>query len=722
MCLHGMADSLYTRLRAAWDAHTATSLAALAARAAPDAPAFLPQFDALWTDTASASRTLRQVFAPLDAATAAAAAGAPRAGSGAARRVALHDLGLALLASHLASHPALAERAVAGLLDAVATERAGGVTDRGLAASAARGLAALGLYATSFEPALLTAADAFYAAEGDRLIADLSPADYLAHAERRLADEASRCAALLDAGTRRPLVAVLEARLLAAHVPALLERGLGPLFDAARAADLARLHAACARVGALDALRAAFKGHVRDRGAALAEAACGPPAGDERGAVAAAAPASPTADASARDRAAKELVPALLALKAAADAVVDGAFSRGAPFAAAVKEAFEAVLNRHGARPAELLAKHVDAELRGGAPAAAAAAPGTSAPPTSARAAPDELDARLDAALALFRFVQGKDVFEAFYKRDLAKRLLLARTASVDAERGVLAKLKVECGPAFTQKLEGMFKDVDASRDVLAAFRGDAVAAASLAPGLDVAVSVLTAGYWPTYDAVPLRLPSPLAEAAVAFEAHYLARHGGRRLAWRHGLSTAILRARFDRGPKELAVSLSQAVVLLLFNERETATVADVAAASGLAPADARRALASLACGRAKVLTKDPAGRDVGDDDSFSVNAGFTAPLFRVRINALQLKETPADAARTTAAVTQDRAHAVDAAIVRIMKTRKSLAHRLLAAELVAQLRFPVRAPDLKKRIESLIDREYLARDPADPALYNYLA
>ena len=66
--------------------------------------------------------------------------------------------------------------------------------------------------------------------------------------------------------------------------------------------------------------------------------------------------------------------------------------------------------------------------------------------------------------------------------------------------------------------------------------------------------------------------------------------------------------------------------------------------------------------------------------------------------------------------------NAVDAAIVRIMKTRKSLAHRLLAAELVAQLRFPVRAPDLKKRIESLIDREYLARDPADPALYNYLA
>jgi hypothetical protein len=31
-------------------------------------------------------------------------------------------------------------------------------------------------------------------------------------------------------------------------------------------------------------------------------------------------------------------------------------------------------------------------------------------------------------------------------------------------------------------------------------------------------------------------------------------------------------------------------------------------------------------------------------------------------------------------------------------------------------------APDLKKRIESLIDRDYLERDDADPSVYNYLA
>ena len=66
---------------------------------------------------------------------------------------------------------------------------------------------------------------------------------------------------------------------------------------------------------------------------------------------------------------------------------------------------------------------------------------------------------------------QGKDVFEAFYKRDLAKRLLLGKSASADAEKTMIGKLKAECGAQFTNKLEGMFKDVDLSRDVLASFR-----------------------------------------------------------------------------------------------------------------------------------------------------------------------------------------------------------------------------------------------------------
>lgn len=37
--------------------------------------------------------------------------------------------------------------------------------------------------------------------------------------------------------------------------------------------------------------------------------------------------------------------------------------------------------------------------------------------------------------------IQGKDVFEAFYKKDLAKRLLLGKSASIDAEKSMISKV-----------------------------------------------------------------------------------------------------------------------------------------------------------------------------------------------------------------------------------------------------------------------------------------
>ena len=58
----------------------------------------------------------------------------------------------------------------------------------------------------------------------------------------------------------------------------------------------------------------------------------------------------------------------------------------------------------------------------------------------------------------------------------------------------------------------------------------------------------------------------------------------------------------------------------------------------------------------------------------------------------------------------------IEAAIVRIMKARKQLAHNTLIAECVEQLksRFPPNPTIIKRRIESLIERDYLARTPED--------
>eukprot|EP00611_Tribonema_gayanum_P003660 TRINITY_DN128_c5_g3_i3.p5 TRINITY_DN128_c5_g3~~TRINITY_DN128_c5_g3_i3.p5 ORF type:complete len:118 (-),score=68.99 TRINITY_DN128_c5_g3_i3:518-871(-) len=74
--------------------------------------------------------------------------------------------------------------------------------------------------------------------------------------------------------------------------------------------------------------------------------------------------------------------------------------------------------------------------------------------------------------------------------------------------------------------------------------------------------------------------------------------------------------------------------------------------------------------------------------------------------------------------VQRDRQNMVEAAIVRIMKARKALGHNALVAEVTKQLqnRFNPAPVFIKKRIEALIERDYLQRDEKDRRTYVYLA
>lgn len=290
---------------------------------------------------------------------------------------------------------------------------------------------------------------------------------------------------------------------------------------------------------------------------------------------------------------------------------------------------------------------------------------------------------------------QGKDVFEAFYKKDLAKRLLLNRSVSIDAEKACIARLKAECGAQFTTKLEGMFKDVELSQDVIAGFRESAEKRAAAAAGAavsEMSAHVLTLGFWPSYPAAECELPLALADAQQAFSDFYLRKHSGRRLAWYNSLGTCVLRVSFRAGPKELLLSLFQAVVMLQFEEGvEALSLRDLAAATRIEDVELRRTLQSLACGRERVLRKAPMSRDVGDDDVFFFNEGYTSKLFRVRVNTIQARESAEENTRTNNQVLQDRQYQIDAAIVRVMKTRKMLSHKLLVNQLMTQLKFPLK-------------------------------
>jgi len=110
------------------------------------------------------------------------------------------------------------------------------------------------------------------------------------------------------------------------------------------------------------------------------------------------------------------------------------------------------------------------------------------------------------------------------------------------------------------------------------------------------------------------------------------------------------------------------------------------------------------------------------DGDKLIFNSQFSHPLFQIKINQVQLKETNEENKATEERVFQDRQYQIDAAIVRIMKMRKTLSHNLLLTELYDHLKFPVKPQDLKKRIESLIDRDYMERECNNLQQYKYIA
>ncbi|KAJ3105779.1 Cullin-4 [Phlyctochytrium planicorne] len=202
----------------------------------------------------------------------------------------------------------------------------------------------------------------------------------------------------------------------------------------------------------------------------------------------------------------------------------------------------------------------------------------------------------------------------------------------------------------------------------------------------------------------------------------YSSKHSGRVISWQNKLGVCVLKASFRKGTKELSVSLFQAVILLLFNSNNRISYGDILAQTNIEESELQRTLQSLACGKVRVLTKVPKGKDVKVTDSFEYNASFDNPLYRIKINSIQMKETPEEQKETTEKVFADRQYQVDAAIVRIMKARRKLSHVMLITELFDQLKFPIKPQDLKKRIESLIDREYLERDPDDSTIYLYVA
>lgn len=76
---------------------------------------------------------------------------------------------------------------------------------------------------------------------------------------------------------------------------------------------------------------------------------------------------------------------------------------------------------------------------------------------------------------------------------------------NTDLEKIMISKLKAECGSGFTSKLEGMFTDINISKELMTEFKQYPELSDYK---IDMTVHVLTTGTWPNFTPIDINLPN----------------------------------------------------------------------------------------------------------------------------------------------------------------------------------------------------------------------
>jgi cullin-4 len=438
-----------------------------------------------------------------------------------------------------------------GVCAIVSQGRAGKHTDVELSSRAVQMIIELGLYTKSLEPLILAQSQEFADSWAALNSKQNRLPGYIQAVIRLFKSETERCDAMgLSSATKRDLISLLEEHAIKRQQCTLTEENqVAELLDDNKLPDLESLYSLLKRCALTDALIPPFEKWIRARGTAIVF-------DDEHEA---------------------DMVVLLLTLRKQADNIWRVAFHRNKAFSFGIRNAFvdfmnktkksAATYNTENSKQGEMIAKYVDFLLRGGTKTI----PSTLSKPASRKDEEDDNEVQdngaimkdqLDQVLDLFRFLEGKAVFEAFYKKDLARRLLMGRSASSDDERSMLARLKTECGANFTHNLETMFKDIELSKEEMRVHKEGL----AVDDKIDLDVSILCLAAWPTYPDVKVNLPAGVHETLDRFEQGYRERHRGRGLIWKHSLAHCQMRAVFPKGRKELIVSGFQAMVLMLFS------------------------------------------------------------------------------------------------------------------------------------------------------------
>jgi cullin 3 len=552
------------------------------------------------------------------------------------------------------------------------------------------------LYLTVFEIEFLKASTLFYQKECQSLLRESDASSWLRQTKKRLLEEEDRCQTTVSSLTTTKIAKVVEQEMISSHLTEFLAMegsGIKAMIENDRYEDLKLLYQLISRVDPTkEPLKNALQSRVVELGnevnrtilntdfstavVAVAEDGDAAEAGDKSKAPKLSAAARQTA-------AAIKWVDEVLQLKDKFDAMWKNCLDEDLILQTALTKSFSDFINGF-ARGSEFVSLFIDDNLKRGIKGKTEA----------------EIDVVLDKATTLIRYIQDKDMFERYYKKHLARRLLHGKSESADVEKQMITRMKQEIGNAFTTKLEGMFKDMALSEDLSTGYRTHIRSLGDMdRKNIELGINVLTTNHWPMESMGGANArdengrhacnwPSEITTLQESFKAYYLKERNGRMLTWLGFLGNADIRCVFPKIPgregalakdrrHEISVPTYGMIILMLFNdlpEDESLSFEEIQEQTNIPTTDLTRQLHSLAVHpKCRVLLKSPANKDIQPGDKFSYNARFTskavkikAPVISGSLNKVEGEEERKD---TEERNDEHRGNVIDTVIVRIMKS-----------------------------------------------------
>ncbi|EAR92512.2 cullin family protein (macronuclear) [Tetrahymena thermophila SB210] len=342
----------------------------------------------------------------------------------------------------------------------------------------------------------------------------------------------------------------------------------------------------------------------------------------------------------------------------------------------------------------------------------------------------EELDSKLNQIIEIFNHLTEKDIYLILYQKQLATRLLKAELKAgsrYDDESLMITKIKGCCGQGQeTKNYEGMISDIKYTMDLKKNF--DEYMNQKIKV-VDLNVKVLQEANWPSYKSTTEIILPPLYENLKEdFKKFYQLQKKSQKLNWINTLGSFDIKMNitFDKSNFFLVnVSPLQLCILLQFEKVDTwIPISTILATIGMKKdniAEFNKEVAQL-IGKKILLAsksqtqKQEEKKDESDEVSFKFNTQFT---YQKKKFSTVPEESQQKFKRDI--VNENREHVIEATIVRIMKSRKTMKYGELVSEVNVLLRkFQTQPHQIKKRIESLVEREYIERDKNDMNLYHY--